>query len=58
MINKDNNYTIIWKITFFILFFIPEEDLSDTMMPKDEEQFRMQKQYRDNMRICSQSKGK
>jgi hypothetical protein len=37
---------------------IPEEDFSDAMMPKDEEQFRMQKQYRDNMRICSQSKGK
>ena len=31
-------YTIIWKI----IFLIPEEHFSDTMMLKDEEKFRMQ----------------
>ena len=31
-------YNIIWKI----IFLIPEEDFSDTMMIKDEEQFGMQ----------------
>jgi hypothetical protein len=48
-----NKYNTIWKT----IFFISEEDFSDTMMLNNEEKFGIAIQHR-YMCICFQSKGK